>query len=50
MWQFNYGPVNHAQTRLAGDVLLWLVGDTTYRLEGDLDKGQMLELARQITP
>jgi hypothetical protein len=44
MWQ--YGNV---QTRLAGNVLLWLQNGTTYRLEGKLDKGQMLALARQIT-
>jgi hypothetical protein len=44
-WNFNA-----VQTRLAGNVLIWLVGDTTYRLEGDLEKGQMLELARKITP
>ena len=41
---------NAAETRLAGNVLIWLVRDTTYRLEGDLDKGQMLELAHKITP
>jgi hypothetical protein len=35
--------------RLAGNVLVWLEGRTTFRLEGDLDKGQMLELARDIT-
>jgi hypothetical protein len=40
---------NQATTRLAGNVLLWLQNGTTYRLEGDLDRGQMLELARQIT-
>jgi hypothetical protein len=45
IWQFG-----EAQTRLAGNVLIWLVGDTTYRLEGALDKGQMLQLARKITP
>ena len=39
-----------AQTRLAGNVLLWLLNDVTYRLEGQLTKGQMLALARQITP
>ena len=39
-----------AQTRLAGNVLLWLQNDVTYRLEGRLTKGQMLALARQITP
>jgi hypothetical protein len=44
---WNFG---EARTRLAGNVLIWLVGDTTYRLEGDLDKGQMQELARKITP
>jgi hypothetical protein len=35
--------------RLAGNVLVWLEGRTTLRLEGDLDKDQMLELARDIT-
>lgn len=40
----------HAETRLAGNVLLWLLNDVTYRLEGQLTKGQMLALARQITP
>jgi hypothetical protein len=49
MWQFNFGEVHRVETRLAGNVLLWLSHGTTYRLEGDLDKGQMLELARQIT-
>jgi hypothetical protein len=47
---WNFKNFNEARTRLAGNVLIWLVGDTTYRLEGDLDKGQMLELARKITP
>lgn len=37
------------QTRLAGNVLLWLDHDVTYRLEGDLTERQMLALARQIT-
>jgi hypothetical protein len=36
-------------TRLAGNVLLWVSGNTTYRLEGDLDKPQMRELALDIT-
>jgi len=49
MWQFGQGEVRQAQTRLAGNVLLWLQSGTTYRLEGALNKGQMLELARQIT-
>jgi hypothetical protein len=38
-----------AQTRLAGNVLIWLSRNVTYRLEGQLTKGQMLALARQIT-
>ena len=45
IWRFGV-----ARTRLAGNVLIWLVNDTTYRLEGDLSKEQMLELARKITP
>ena len=49
MWQFQYGEVRVARTRLAGDVLVWLSDDVTYRIEGDLDKSQMLELAAQIT-
>jgi hypothetical protein len=39
----------NVQTRLAGNVLLWLDRGVTHRLEGDLDKRQMLGLARQIT-
>jgi len=49
MWQFRYGEVREARTRLAGDVLVWFSNDVTYRIEGDLDKSQMLELAEQIT-
>jgi hypothetical protein len=48
-WEFGDGEQQQIDTRLAGNVLIWLVGDTTFRLEGDLDKGQMLELAREIT-
>jgi hypothetical protein len=44
MWRYGNAP-----TRLAGNVLLWLRNGTTYRLEGKLDKRQMLALARQIT-
>jgi hypothetical protein len=36
-------------SRLAGNVLLWVEGDRTFRLEADLDEGQMLQLARDIT-
>jgi hypothetical protein len=49
MWQLNFGRIHRVETRLAGNVVLWLDQGTTYRLEGDLDKSQMLELARQIT-
>jgi hypothetical protein len=49
IWQFGVGGVKQIQTRLAGNVLLWLDGTTTYRLEGDLNKRQMLQLARDIT-
>ena len=37
------------ETRLAGNVLLWLQNERTYRLEGALGKEKMLELAREIT-
>jgi hypothetical protein len=37
------------ETRLAGNVLLWLQDARTYRLEGALSKEKMLELGRQIT-
>lgn len=45
MW--DNGNVN---TRLAGNTLVWLDRGVTYRLEGQLDKSQMLDLARKITP
>jgi hypothetical protein len=48
-WQFGPDQFHQIETRLAGNVLVWLVGDRTFRLEGDLDKAQMLELARDIT-
>jgi hypothetical protein len=41
---------NHElETRLAGNVLLWLQDARTYRLEGALSKEKMLELAHEIT-
>jgi hypothetical protein len=49
VWQFGLADTRQIKTRLAGNVLIWLVGNTTYRLEGDLPKHQMLELARRIT-
>lgn len=48
-WSFGQGPERQIRTRLAGNVLLWLAGDRTFRLEGDLGKDQMQELARDIT-
>jgi hypothetical protein len=48
-WHFGEGEDRRIQTRLAGNVLIWLRRNRTFRLEGDLDKSQMLELAREIT-
>jgi hypothetical protein len=47
-WNFD-GREREIPTRLAGNVLLWVSGTTTYRLEGDLDKRTMRELALDIT-
>jgi hypothetical protein len=47
-WVFG-GEEQRIERRLAGNVLIWLVGNRTFRLEGDLDKSQMLDLAREIT-
>jgi hypothetical protein len=47
-WSFGAGS-HELETRLAGNVLLWLQDDRTYRLEGALSKEKMLELAHQIT-
>lgn len=49
IWQFDGSGQKLIETRLAGNVLIWLEGETTFRLEGDLNKSQMLELAREIT-
>ena len=49
-WHFGLANIRQIKTRLAGNVLIWVDGNTTYRLEGELDKSQMLELARRITP
>jgi hypothetical protein len=48
-WNFGSGQERQIQTRLAGNVLIWLQDDRTYRLEGNLDKAQLQELARDIT-
>jgi hypothetical protein len=47
-WEFGRG-THQLDTRLAGNVLIWLSGERTYRLEGGLSKAEMLKLARQIT-
>ncbi len=43
------GEIRQLERRLAGNVLIWTQGDRTYRLEGGLSMGQMLELGRHIT-
>ena len=40
----------NVERRLAGNVLVWTEGDRTFRLEGRLNKGQMLELGSQDHP
>lgn len=40
------GKTYAAPPRLAGSTLIWQPGDTTLRLEGDLDLGRALEIAR----
>jgi hypothetical protein len=42
-------PGGEIEPRLAGNVLLWTEGYRTFRLEADLNKGEMLRLARDIT-
>jgi hypothetical protein len=49
IWHTPAGETIQMESRLAGNVLLWVAGDRTFRLEGDLSKGQMLQLARDIT-
>jgi hypothetical protein len=49
IWQAGAGEVRQIESRLAGNVLIWADGDRTFRLEGGLNKGQMLELGHQIT-
>jgi hypothetical protein len=49
IWKPGLGEVRQIETRLAGNVLIWTEGDRTFRLEGGLNRGHMLELARQIT-
>jgi hypothetical protein len=48
-WEFERVELHRLDTRLAGNVLLWLQGDRTFRLEGDFSKAEMLKFGRQIT-
>jgi hypothetical protein len=48
-WAAASGEIRQLPGRLAGNVLIWTEGNRTYRLEGALNMGQMLELGRQIT-
>ncbi|MEX0673376.1 MAG: hypothetical protein WD067_01300 [Gaiellaceae bacterium] len=38
------------EKRLAGNVLIWVRGDVTFRLEGDFTRERALELAGTLTP
>ena len=49
IWTAGSGETRHVERRLAGNVLVWADADRTYRLEGRLNRGQMLELGRRIT-
>ena len=49
IWEARSGEVTQMERRFAGNVLIWTDGGRTFRLEGGLSKGQMLELGRQIT-
>jgi hypothetical protein len=44
------GDVVGDRPRLAGNTLIWTVGDITYRLESALDEEQAVELASEMTP
>jgi hypothetical protein len=49
IWEARPGEITQKERRIAGNVLIWTQGDVTFRLEGGLDKDQMLELGREIT-
>jgi hypothetical protein len=49
IWEAGPGQVRQIEPRLAGNVLVWAEGNRTFRLEGGLNRGQMLELGKQIT-
>jgi hypothetical protein len=42
------GQTDYRETRFAGNVLLWLRGELTLRLEGPIDRKTALEIARGI--
>jgi hypothetical protein len=44
------GQVVEASARLAEDVLIWDVGGVAYRLEGDFERDEALQLARSLRP
>jgi hypothetical protein len=44
------GQVIEATARLTQDVLIWDEGGVAYRLEGDLERDEALELARSLRP
>jgi len=49
IWEAGSGEVRQIEPRLAGNVLIWTEGARTFRLEGALNKREMLQLGRQIT-
>jgi hypothetical protein len=49
IWEVTQGNFQQIEPRLAGNVLIWTEGHRTFRLEGGLNKGHMLELGQQIT-
>jgi hypothetical protein len=49
IWTARSGEVTQMERRFAGNVLIWTEGGRTFRLEGDLNKAEMLELGQQIT-
>ena len=50
IWEARPGEITQKERRLAGNVLLWLQDDVTYRLEGDSGQGtRCCELGAQIT-
>jgi hypothetical protein len=49
LWETGAGEVRQIEPRLAGNVLVWTDGGRTFRLEGALNRGQMLELGQRIT-